>query len=192
MKILIAEDDAVALSFLQLTLEGMGYEIVVTRDGTEAWETFDRDPVRVVVSDWMMPGMDGLEFCRKVRSRAKTPYTYFILLSALGTSAKNYDIATKAGVDDFLTKPVHRSAIQMRLRVADRILWFTKEVRQLKQLIPICCCCRKINTGDEFWQQFETYIEEQTGSGFSHGLCPECLEVEMAKLNAEPASQKAQ
>ena len=192
MRILIAEDEAVASSLLQLTLEGMGYEVVVTRDGTEAWETFDRDPVRVVVSDWMMPGMDGLEFCRKVRSRAKTPYTYFILLSAQSTSAKNYDIATTAGVDDFLTKPVHRSAIQMRLRVADRILWFTKEVRQLKQLIPICCCCRKINTGDEFWQQFETYIEEQTGSGFSHGLCPECLEVEMAKLNAEPASQKAQ
>ena len=188
MKILIADDEAVALSILELTLERMGYEVVVTRDGTEAWETFDRDPVRVVVSDWMMPGMDGLEFCRKVRGRAKTPYTYFILLSALSTSANNYDIASKAGVDDFLTKPVHRSALQMRLRVADRILWFTKEVRQLKQLIPICCSCRKINTGAEFWQQFETYIEEQTGSGFSHGLCPQCLEVEMAKLNSESAS----
>lgn len=188
MKILIAEDDAVASSILQLTLERMGYEVVVTCTGTEAWETFDRDPVRVVVSDWMMPGMDGLGFCRQVRARPKTPYTYFILLTALNTSAKNYDLATKAGVDDFLTKPLDRSAIQMRLRVADRILWFTKEVRQLKQLIPICCCCRKINTGEEFWQQFETYIEQQTGSGFSHGFCPQCMEAEMAKLNAESAS----
>ena len=191
MKILIAEDDAVASSILQLVLEGMGYEVVVTRDGTEAWETFDRDPVRVVVSDWMMPKMDGLEFCRKVRARPKTAYTYFILLSALSTSSENYDIAAKAGVDDFLTKPVHRSAIRMRLRVADRILWFTKEVRQLKQLIPICCSCRKINTGEAFWQHFETYIEEQTGSGFSHGLCPECMKVEMAKLDAEPALENA-
>jgi sigma-B regulation protein RsbU (phosphoserine phosphatase) len=187
MKILIAEDDAVAASILELTLERMGYEIVLTRSGTEAWETFDRDPVRVVVSDWMMPGIDGLEFCRKVRARPKTPYTYFILLTALSTSAENYDLAAKAGVDDFLTKPAHRSAIQMRLRVADRILWFTKEVRQLKQLIPICCRCRKINTGEEFWQQFETYIEQQTGSGFSHGFCPQCMEAEMAKLNAESA-----
>ena len=83
-----------------------------------------------------------------------------------------------------------RFAIQMRLRVADRILWFTKEVHQLKRLIPICSWCRKINAGEEFWQQFETYIEQQTGSEFSHGLCPQCLEVEMAKLNAQPDSSK--
>src|ERR1700726_1054950 len=188
MKILIAEDEAVASSVLELTLEQMGYEVVVTRTGNEAWETFDRTPVRMVVSDWMMPGMDGLEFCRRVRARPKTPYTYFILMTALSTSAVNYDVATKAGVDDFLTKQLHRSTLQLRLRVADRILWFTKEVRQLKQLIPICCCCRKINTGEEFWQQFETYIEQQTASRFSHGLCPQCMQVEMAKLNVELAS----
>jgi phosphoserine phosphatase RsbU/P len=188
MKILIAEDDAVSSSVLELTLERMGHEVVVTRSGTEAWETFDRDPVRVVVSDWMMPGIDGLEFCRRIRARPKTPYTYFILLTALSTSSDNYDLATKASVDDFLTKPLHRSTLQMRLRVADRILWFTKEVHQLKQLIPICCSCRKINTGEEFWQQFETYIEQHTGSRFSHGFCPECMQVEMAKVDAESAS----
>ncbi len=192
MKILIAEDDAVASSVLELALERMGYELVVTRSGTEAWETFDRDPVRVVVSDWMMPGIDGLEFCRKVRARPQTPYTYFILLTVLTTTPENYNLATKAGVDDFLTKPVDRSAIQLRLRVADRILWFTKEVRQLKRLIPICSRCRKINTGEQFWQQFETYIEQQTGSEFSHGLCPQCMEVEMANLNAESALSKTQ
>jgi len=59
---------------------------------------------------------------------------------------------------------------------------------RLKQLIPICCCCRKINTGEEIWQQFQTYIEQQTGSGFSHDLWPQCMEVEIAKLNAGPAS----
>lgn len=192
MKILIAEDDAVSSSVLELTLERMGYEVVVTRSGTEAWETFDCDPVRVVVSDWMMPGIDGLEFCRRIRARPKTPYTYFILLTALSTSSENYDLATKASVDDFLTKPLHRSILQMRLRVADRILWFTKEVHQLKQLIPICCSCRKINTGEEFWQQFETYIEQHTASRFSHGLCPECAEAEMAKLNTDAALWKAQ
>ena len=61
MKILIAEDDAVASQLLQSTLERMGHEVVGTRTGTEAWEAFDRAPVRVVVSDWVMPGMDGLE-----------------------------------------------------------------------------------------------------------------------------------
>ena len=182
MKILIAEDEAVASQVLQLTLERMGHEVVVTRSGTEAWESFDRAPVRVVVSDWMMPGMDGLEFCHRVRARPNTPYTYFILLTALDTGAKNYDLVTKAGIDDFLTKPLDAIAIQMRLRVADRILWFTREVHQLKQLIPICAYCHKIHTATDYWERFETYIKQQTGSEFSHGICPECLQAETAKL----------
>ncbi len=185
MKILIAEDDVVSSSVLELTLERLGHEVVVTRTGIEAWETFDRDPVRMVVSDWMMPGIDGPQFCRKVRERPGTPYTYFILLTALTANEENYASAERAGVDDFLTKPLHRATIQMRLRVADRILWFTNEVRQLKRLIPICCCCHKIDTGGEFWQRFETYIEQQTGSGFSHGFCPQCMEAEIAKVGAE-------
>jgi DNA-binding response OmpR family regulator len=182
MKILIAEDDAVASQILQLTLERMGHEVVVTRTGTEAWETFDRAPVRVVVSDWMMPGIDGLEFCHRVRARPNTPYTYFILLTAVNTGAENYDLGTEAGIDDFLTKPLDAIAIRMRLRVADRILWFTGEVHQLKQLIPICAYCHKIHTAEDYWQRFESYIKQQTGSEFSHGVCPECLEGEMAKL----------
>ncbi len=149
MKILIAEDDAVASQILQLTLERMGHEVVVTRTGTEAWETFDRAPVRVVVSDWMMPGIDGLEFCHRVRARPNTPYTYFILLTAVNTGAENYDLGTEAGIDDFLTKPLDAIAIRMRLRVADRILWFTGEVHQLKQLIPICAYCHKIHTAED-------------------------------------------
>jgi phosphoserine phosphatase RsbU/P len=191
MKILIAEDDAVASKILQLTLERGGHDVVVTRTGTEAWEVFDRDPVRVVISDWMMPGLDGLEFCRRIRARPKTPYTYFILLTALSTTPENYDIATWAGIDDFLTKPLNAPTIHMRLRVAERILWFTREVHQLKQLIPICCYCQRINTGEEYWQRFDTYIRQQTGSDFSHGVCPQCLETEMAKLDAEPAHPTA-
>jgi phosphoserine phosphatase RsbU/P len=182
MKILIADDDAVALQLLQLTLERMGHEVVATRTGTEAWEVFDHDPFRVVVSDWMMPEMDGLEFCQRVRARPNTPYTYFILLTALSTNAKNYDLATDAGIDDFLPKPLDATAIQMRLRVADRILWFTREVHQLKRLIPICAYCHKIHTGSDYWQRFESYIQQQTGSKFSHGMCPECFETQKAKL----------
>jgi phosphoserine phosphatase RsbU/P len=191
MKILIAEDDVVASEVLQLTLERAGHEVAVAHSGTEAWETFDRDPVRVIMSDWMMPGMDGLEFCRRVRARPKTPYTYFILLTALSTSPENYDLAADSGIDDFFAKPLDFATIRMRLRVAERILWFAREVHQLKQLIPICCYCHKIDAGEAYWQRFDTYIKEQTGSGFSHGVCPQCLEAEMAKLEAEPAPPAA-
>jgi DNA-binding response OmpR family regulator len=129
-----------------------------------------------------MPRLDGLDLCRKVRGRKKTPYTYFILLTAVETSPENFDIATDAGVDDFFPKPLDRSTIRMRLRVAERILGFTTEIRQLKDLIPICAYCRKIRNDGNYWQMVETYINEQTGSNFTHGICPACSEALLATL----------
>ncbi len=182
MKILIADDDPVAARMLHPALEFFGHQVVVATDGTEAWEIFDREPVRLIVSDWMMPGLDGLALCQKIRGRAKTPYTYFILLTAQETGAENYDLATEAGVDDFLTKPLDRPTIRMRLRVADRILRYTSEIRNLKDLIPICSYCRKIRNDDNYWQMVETYINEQTGSNFTHGICPDCLKTLLAEI----------
>jgi phosphoserine phosphatase RsbU/P len=176
MKILIAEDDPVAAKILQRTLELFSNEVMLASNGVEAWEAFDRNPVRIIVSDWLMPGLDGLGLCKKVRERQKTPYTYFILLSSQETSPENYDLATDAGVDDFLTKPLDRPTIRMRLRVAQRILRYTTEIRQLKDLIPICAYCRKIRNDGNYWQLVETYINETTGSNFTHGICPECAE----------------
>ena len=136
------------------------------------------------IRDRMMPGLDGLAFCEKVRARQDTAYTYFILLTANRTSTDNYALASAAGVDDFLTKPLDREALQMRLRVAERILKFTAEIRQLKEMIPICVYCRKVRDEDDYWEQVETYIQKETGSRFSHGACPECCAQEMAKLES--------
>ncbi len=183
MKILISEDDPVAAKILQRALESLGHEVVSTVDGVEAWQSFDRDPVRVVISDWLMPNLDGLALCKKIRERAKTPYTYFILLTSQETGAENYDLASLAGVDDFLTKPLDRPTIRMRLRVAERILSFTTEIRQLKDMIPICSYCRKIRNDENYWQMVETYINEQTGSHFTHGICPQCHTKLMEELD---------
>jgi CheY-like chemotaxis protein len=185
-RILMVEDDPVSARILQATLSKFGYEPVVARDGAEAWETFDRDPVRLIVSDWMMPGMDGLAFCEKVRARPQTPYTYFILLTANHTSAGNYELASAAGVDDFLTKPLDREAIRMRLRVAERILRYTAEIRQLQAMIPICVYCRKVRDEHDYWDLVETYLEKETGSRFTHGACPDCYDKELAQLLLEP------
>jgi phosphoserine phosphatase RsbU/P len=182
MKILIAEDEPVAAKILQRALESFGYEVTLARDGVEAWEAFDREPVRLIVSDWLMPGLDGLGFCRKVRERQKTLYAYFILLTSQETRPENYDLASNAGVDDFLTKPLDRPTIRMRLRVAERILRFATEIRQLKDLIPICSYCLKIRNDDNYWQRVETYVNEQTGSNFTHSICPTCEENLLAGL----------
>jgi len=182
MKILVAEDDPVSVKILQITLEHYGHQVAVAASGGEAWEAFDQDPVRVVVSDWMMPGMDGLELCQKIRERAKTDYTYFILLTAINTSRDNLRQAMDAGVDDFLKKPLDREAIMMRLRVAERILEFTTQIRQLKELLPICMYCKRIRDDQDYWQQVESYIHTYTGSNFSHGICPECFSQQMRGL----------
>lgn len=188
MRILIAEDDPVSAKILQFTLENCGHEVVVTGSGTTAWKAFDGDPFRVIVSDWMMPEMDGLELCDKVRNRPKTDYTYFILLTAIHTGSENLRKAMDAGVDDFLTKPLDREGIVMRLRVAERIIEFTTQIRHLKQLIPICMYCKKVRDDDNYWQGVESYIAHYTGSNFSHGICPDCFEKRVKTLPLKESS----
>ena len=183
MKILIAEDDPVSVKVLQFTLQHYGHEVVAAASGSEAWEKFDAEPVRVIVSDWMMPGLNGLELCQKVRARPKTDYTYFILLTAINTGRDNLRQAMDAGIDDFLTKPLDREAILMRLRVAERILEFTTQIRMLKELIPICMYCKRVRDDSNYWDQVENYIHEHTGSNFSHGICPPCFDKQIGALN---------
>jgi sigma-B regulation protein RsbU (phosphoserine phosphatase) len=172
MKILIAEDEPVAAKLLQRALESFGHDVSLSSNGEDAWASFQQDPVRLIVSDWIMPGLDGLQLCKKIRERENAPYTYFILLTSQDTRLQNYDLAMEAGVDDFLTKPLDRLTIRMRLQVAERILRFTTEVRQLRKLIPMCAWCRKIRNDDNYWQMVESYVTEQTGSEFSHCMCP--------------------
>ena len=186
MKILIAEDDPIAAKVLRLTLQNYGHEIVVATTGTEAWELFDANPFRVIVSDWMMPGIDGLQFCEKVRNRAQTPYAYFILLTAAHTGPDDYTLAMDSGVDDFLTKPFNREIIRTRIYVAQRILRYTTEIRQLKDIIPICCYCHKVRNDSDYWERVESYIKERTGSRFSHGVCPECFDHQLNLLGDAP------
>ena len=184
--ILIAEDDPVSARILEVALSKLGYQTVIARHGLEAWERFDKEPVRLIVSDWMMPRLDGLALCEKVRARAQTPYTYFILLTANHTSADNYELAAVAGVDDFLTKPLDREAIRMRLHVAERILKYTAEIQQLQEMIPICAYCHKVRDQDDYWDRVESYIQKKTGSTFSHVACPECYEIELERLSLRP------
>ena len=189
-KVLVAEDDPVSGRVLKALLEQLGYLPILARSGAEAWDLFEQDPVRLVISDWMMPGaFDGLGLCEKIRNRPRTPYTYLILLTANRASTGNYALVTAAGADDFLTKPLHRDALQMRLRVADRILRYTAEIRQLKELIPICVHCRKVRDQGDYWQRVETYIQKETGSRFSHGACPDCYEREIAAADLSPPTR---
>src|SRR5476651_1349246 len=100
MKILAVEDDAVARAVLRQALRRLGHEAVEAADGEQALEILGKEPVRVVVSDWLMPKLDGLELCRRVRARTRAEYTYFILLTGNDATAENQREAADAGVDD--------------------------------------------------------------------------------------------
>lgn len=175
MKILIVDDDPIARTVLTAALQRFDHEVVATNGGEEAWRIFQRDPLRVVVSDWMMPEVDGLELCRRIRAHGGD-YVYFILLTNLSDSNENVQMAIDAGVDDFLRKPVDRFDLGTRLRVAGRILEFTRQVRQLEEFLPICTYCKKIRDDKNYWNQLEGYINRRTGTQFSHAVCPDCVE----------------
>ncbi len=177
MKILAVEDDAVARTVLRQALLRLGHESVEAADGQAAWELLQQnDTVRVVVSDWMMPRADGLDLCRRIRKRTNAEYIYFILLTSRDATAENQSSAADAGVDDFLTKPLDLPELWTRLRVAERILRYTTQVRQLEEMLPICSYCKKIRDDQNYWQQLEGYISERTGSDFSHSVCPDCYQ----------------
>lgn len=176
MRILVAEDDVISRKLLVTTLKQFGHDPVAFENGSDAWEAFAEGQYRVVVSDWLMPGMDGLDLCRKIRDASLKSYTYFILLTANAQGKETYLEAMQAGIDDFLTKPLDRDQMWMRLRVAERILGYTTQIQQLESMLPICSYCKKVRDDNNYWEQVETYIGQKTGTFFSHSVCPGCYQ----------------
>lgn len=175
MKILAIEDQPVAAMRLAAVLKSLGRTAELVSSGEEAWTRLNGGGFRVVVSDWRMPGMDGLDLCRKVRERGGD-YTYYILISSTQITSESRAQALAAGVDDFLQKPVDPDVLGMRLHVAERILGLSAQVKQLESIIPICGGCKKIRHDQKYWQEVETYFAQQQGAKFSHGICPDCYE----------------
>jgi diguanylate cyclase (GGDEF)-like protein len=122
VKILIAEDDAISRRLLDTILKKWGYEVVVAQDGARAWEELQKeDAPRLAILDWMMPEMDGVEVCGKVRERTGSPYVYILLLSA---KSQREDLVRgmESGADDYITKPFDANELKVRLRAGRRIL----------------------------------------------------------------------
>ncbi len=190
MKILIAEDDAVSRRVLEAALEKSGYEVVVTCDGDEANAALEReDCPNLLVLDWMMPGMDGTDICRKLRRRDDGEAFYVILLTA---KIQKDDIVAglQSGANDYITKPFHHEELRARVETGRRILDLQQrlneriveleealaEVDRLSGLLPICSYCKRIREGKDYWQAVEKYIAGRTQAQFTHAVCPECFE----------------
>jgi diguanylate cyclase (GGDEF)-like protein len=133
LKILIAEDDPVSAHVLAVTLAKWGHEVTVTRDGIEAWEKLHGDNAPMLaILDWMMPGIDGLEICRRVRREITDSPIYLILLTAMRRREDLIE-GLEAGADDYLTKPFDRHELRLRLQVGARIVELQQSLRERVQ-----------------------------------------------------------
>lgn len=129
MKILIADDARISRQILQQTLESLGHEVLTAENGQEALEIFHNDNVKFTIADWMMPVMDGLALCRKIRSSDKEGYVYFILLTGKDTK-KDIIEGLTAGADDYITKPLDKDELMVKIRVGERILNLERELKE--------------------------------------------------------------
>jgi phosphoserine phosphatase RsbU/P len=193
MKVLIADDEPLSRGLLESTLQMWGYKVVLAQDGTEAWQILQqKDAPRLALLDWVMPGLDGTEVCRRVRSTYPKEPIYLILITA---RMDREDMVTglESGADDYLTKPFEPAELHARLKVGTRILDLQHSlahrvreleealahIKQLQGLISICSYCKRVRTNQNFWQQIESYISEHSEAEFSHGICPDCWRTEV-------------
>jgi len=203
VRILIAEDDPISRCMLEATLKNWGYDVIVTTNGREAWESLQQeDPPSLAILDWMMPGLDGVQVCRKVREAPSRKRIYIILLTAKG---EKDDIVAglEAGADDYVAKPFDRAELRARVNVGVRIVELQQnlsehvkelvdalsQVKQLQGILPICSHCKKVRNDQDYWQQVEGYISAHTEVQFSHSICPQCYETivmpELERLSSQ-------
>jgi CheY-like chemotaxis protein len=193
MRILIAEDDPVSRRLLEVSLIGWGYQVQVTCDGLSAYAALKgSDFPRLALLDWMLPGMDGMELCRQLRSTEDGRSIYIILLTA---RARKEDVIAglDGGADDYITKPFDREELRARLRAGSRIVELQMSlagrmaeleesmtrIKQLHGLLPMCAWCKKIRDDQNYWQEVESYVASHSEIQFTHGICPDCLAKEM-------------
>ena len=121
MKVLVADDDPVSRRLLQNYLQKWGYDVAVTTNGAEAWRMFEQEEFQMVINDWMMPELDGLDLIRRIRQRPLDHYVYTILLTAR-SQKDDFVAGMDAGADDFVSKPFDQDELHVRLRAGERIV----------------------------------------------------------------------
>jgi DNA-binding response OmpR family regulator len=191
MRVLIADDDRVSAAIVGAALSQWGYEVTMVWDGEAAWHQLQTNSPPLAVLDWMMPGIDGLELCRRIRLDPATVHTHVILLTSREGGADRV-AGLDAGADDYLVKPFDREELRARVHAGARVVGTQRQlaeqvallqraldrVKQVEGLLSMCSYCKRIQSTEQSWEQMETYISEHSNATFSHGICPACLALE--------------
>ena len=196
MRALVADDDRVTTTMLAKTLARWGLEVTVVHNGQEAWNTIEQEKsIGLVILDWMMPGLDGPEVCRRIRQTPRHAHLYVLLITARNGRA-DVVAGLDAGADDYLTKPFDFEELRARVHVGLRVLALQERlnervaeleeamanIKQLRGLLPICSYCKRVRGDGNYWEQVEQYIADHSDAQFSHGICPNCFNNVVEKL----------
>ena len=203
MKILVAEDDAVTRRMLVVTLERLGWDVITAEDGTAAWRVFEtlkgKDVPEIAVLDWMMPGIEGIEICRRLHTTPGFELVYIILVTSRG-GKEDLSYGLAAGANDYVTKPFDPVELEARVRVGQRMVKLQRSlaarvteveaalahVQRLQGLLPICSYCKKVRNEANYWEQVESYFTTHSDLDFTHSICPQCTEKMLTEVDALP------
>lgn len=203
MKVLIAEDHLDSQRLLETMLRRWGHEVVSTSDGNQAWEALQQQNApSLLILDIMIPGIDGIEICRRLREKRGASPLYIILLTAKAGREQIVE-GLQAGADDYITKPFNVDELRARISVGARVVELQsnltarvaelenalQSVRQLQGLLPICSYCKSIRDDKNYWQKVETYLAEHSDAQFSHSICPACYD-KFVKPELEELAEK--
>jgi phosphoserine phosphatase RsbU/P len=199
LKVLIAEDEIVSRRLLESALPRWGYDVVTATDGEEAWTLLQEpDAPTIMVLDWLMPRLDGVEICRRIRAHPLLSSVYIILLTSRA-AVEDVVHGLEAGANDYITKPFDAAELRARMQVGVRVVNLQtmlaervreveealSRVKQLQGLLPICSYCKKIRDDQNYWHQVESYVGKHTDARFSHGICPDCTEKFRVELTSK-------
>ncbi|MGC8742894.1 MAG: response regulator [Verrucomicrobiia bacterium] len=173
MKILIADDEPLFITVLKTTLEKLNYNVFSATNGKVAFELWKREETPIIITDWLMPEMTGIELCAAIRKEKRDFYTYIIILTGLDTKDA-YIKGLEEGADDFMIKPLDEAMIGAKLKVAERIIGLNNRLDNLEKLLPICSWCKRIRAEKSQWMSLENYIKASEKAKISHTICPEC------------------
>lgn len=200
MRILVAEDDAVTRKLLESTLGRLGLNVIAVADGNAAWNALEtlkgKDAPELALLDWMMPGLEGIQVLRRLRTTPGFELLYVILLTSR-TDKEDVAYGLAAGANDYIAKPFDPSELEARVRVGERMVKLQRSlaarvaelevalahVQRLQGLLPICSYCKKVRNEADYWEQVDSYLTSHSDVRITHGICPQCLETMMKELD---------
>jgi len=166
MKIMIVEDDPISRRLLENAITKWGYSVVFARDGSEAWQLVqDPETPNLIISDWMMPNMDGLELCRKIRMMKRSGYIYFIILTSKG-SKEDVVKGLDAGADDFLVKPFDYEELKYRIKIGERIIDLEQRITTLANTDVLTNVLNRRAFMERMEQEVQRSFREKTNLSF--------------------------